>query len=130
MTETDIRNSIVLALSREGHAVFRANVGQFFTQDGRPIRTGLPVGFSDLFGFRKDDARAFFIEVKRPGCKPTSGHRCIARARWNLRRCHGLKDHGASGLMVVVKRCYDCVNLPLTPNQSPFGSVAITHCQS
>ena len=71
MTETDIRNSIVLALSREGHAVFRANVGQFFTQDGRPIRTGLPVGFSDLFGFRKDDARAFFIEVKRPGCKPT-----------------------------------------------------------
>lgn len=71
MTETDIRNAIVLALSNEGHVVFRANVGQFFTADGRPIRTGLPVGFADLFGFQRDTARAFFIEVKKPGGRAT-----------------------------------------------------------
>lgn len=55
---------IMLALSQQGHAVFRANVGTFFTADGRPVKTGLPVGFSDLFGFRAGDARAYFFEVK------------------------------------------------------------------
>lgn len=33
-------------------------------QDGRWFDTGLPVGFCDLFGFRKSDGRIFFIEVK------------------------------------------------------------------
>lgn len=55
--------SIMLALSEDGHAVFRANVGLFFTKDGRPVRSGLPVGFSDLFGFTAD-GRPFFLEVK------------------------------------------------------------------
>lgn len=66
MTEADLMRSIMIALSEDGHAVFRANVGQFFTKDGRPVRTGLPVGFSDLFGFRRGDAQAFFLEVKTP----------------------------------------------------------------
>lgn len=72
MTESDLQRSIMLALSEQGHAVFRANVGQFFTKDGRPIRTGLPVGFSDLFGFRADDAHAFFFEVKTPAGRPSA----------------------------------------------------------
>lgn len=58
---------IMLALSDAGHFVTRANVGTFFTEDGRPIKTGLPVGFSDLFGHRAGDARAFYVEVKKPG---------------------------------------------------------------
>lgn len=62
---------IMLALSADGHAVFRANVGLFFTKDGRPVRSGLPVGFSDLFGFRASDARAFFLEVKTARGAPT-----------------------------------------------------------
>jgi hypothetical protein len=53
----------MLALSDAGCVVFRANVGLFFTRDGRPVRTGLPVGFSDLFGFRPD-LRPFFVETK------------------------------------------------------------------
>lgn len=57
-------NAIMLALSQDGHAVFRSQVGLFFTKDGRPVRTGLPVGFSDLFGNRAGDARAFYLEVK------------------------------------------------------------------
>ena len=63
MSEIDVQNEIRIALS-EFTVTFRANVGVFFTKDGRPIRTGLPKGFSDLFGFRKSDGRIFFIEVK------------------------------------------------------------------
>lgn len=55
---------IMIALSADGHFVARANVGLFFTADGRPVKTGLPVGFSDLFGHRGGDCRAFYIEVK------------------------------------------------------------------
>ena len=65
MTETDIQNQIRVALSPYC-AVFRANVGLCYTKDGRPMRTGVPVGFSDLFGHRKSDGRAFYIEVKTP----------------------------------------------------------------
>jgi len=64
MTEADLMRSIMIALSNEGHFVVRANVGLFFTKDGRPIRSGLPVGFPDLFGHRSFDARAYYMEVK------------------------------------------------------------------
>lgn len=63
MKEIDVQNSIRLALN-EIAIVFRANVGTFKTTDGRTVNTGLPKGFSDLFGFRKSDGRIFFIEVK------------------------------------------------------------------
>ena len=63
MNESDLMRAVMVALSLDGHQVFRANVGLFFTKDGRPIRSGLPVGFSDLFGFTAD-ARPFFLEIK------------------------------------------------------------------
>jgi hypothetical protein len=63
MKEIDVQNSIRLALNPYA-IVFRANVGVFSTADGRKVSTGLPKGFSDLFGFRKSDGRIFFIEVK------------------------------------------------------------------
>ncbi|HHX24286.1 MAG TPA: VRR-NUC domain-containing protein [Thermoanaerobacterales bacterium] len=63
MREKDIQNEIRLALSPYA-VVFRANVGYFNTYDGRVVATGLPRGFSDLFGVRKKDGKAFFIEVK------------------------------------------------------------------
>lgn len=66
MNEQAILQRIMLALSDAGHTVFRAQVGQFYTRDGRAVRTGLPVGFSDLFGITAD-RRPFFIEVKKPG---------------------------------------------------------------
>ena len=64
MTETDLMRQIMVALSADGHFVARANVGLFFTADGRPVKTGLPKGFSDLFGNRASDAKAFYLEVK------------------------------------------------------------------
>jgi hypothetical protein len=63
LSEADLMRSIMLALSADGHMVFRGNVGLFFTKDGRPVKSGLPVGFSDLFGFT-NDRRPFFLEVK------------------------------------------------------------------
>ena len=60
-----LQNQIRLALS-ETCMVFRVNVGKGYTPDGRYFDTGVPVGFSDLFGHRKSDGRAFYIEVKTP----------------------------------------------------------------
>ncbi len=74
---------IMIALSADGHAVFRANVGLFFTKDGRPARTGLPVGFSDLFGARVGDARAFFLEVKTATGRATLDQRRFLQAMAN-----------------------------------------------
>lgn len=64
MTEEHaIQNEIRIALS-ESCVIFRINVGKGYTPDGRYFQTGVPPGFSDLFGFRKSDGRAVFIEVK------------------------------------------------------------------
>ena len=63
MKEIDVQNSIRLALNP--HAViFRGNVGKVRMADGRFFDTGLPKGFSDLFGYRKSDGKMIFIEVK------------------------------------------------------------------
>lgn len=64
MTEEHrIQNEIRVAVSDEC-VIFRANVGTGRTADGRYFSTGLPKGFPDLFGVRKSDGRAVFIEVK------------------------------------------------------------------
>ncbi len=63
MSEHEIQNKIRIALSPYA-VIFRANVGKLHTTDGRFFNTGLPVGFSDLFGFRKSDGKAVFIVVK------------------------------------------------------------------
>ena len=61
--EHKIMNEIRLGVADEC-ITFRANVGKVKTPDGRYFDTGLPVGFSDLFGVRKSDGKAVFIEVK------------------------------------------------------------------
>ncbi len=66
MNETSIMHLIQQALSPHG-VVFRISVGTIKTQDGRYFSTGVMPGFSDLFGFRFSDGRAFFIECKKPG---------------------------------------------------------------
>jgi len=63
MKEIDVQNSIRLALNKHA-VVFRGNVGKVRMADGRYFDTGLPRGFSDLFGYRKSDGKIFFIEVK------------------------------------------------------------------
>lgn len=62
ISEKHIQDAIREALSYKC-IVFRGNVGTFKVQN-RYVNTGLPRGFPDLFGIRKSDGKAFFIEVK------------------------------------------------------------------
>lgn len=66
MLESDIMRLAMIELSARGHLALRANVGQFFTKDGRPVRTGLPVGFPDSFGATKS-GDFWAVEFKKPG---------------------------------------------------------------
>ncbi|MFM2091066.1 MAG: hypothetical protein RLZZ127_1555 [Planctomycetota bacterium] len=78
MSEAGIQNRIRMALAGRA-TVFRGNVGQAWTgaqvvrhgrdvylRDARPLDTGLPKGFSDLFGWVTLDgvARFLALEVK------------------------------------------------------------------
>lgn len=69
--EHEIQNEIRKAVSPYC-VMFRINVGKGKTPDGRYFFTGVPKGFSDLFGVRKSDGRAVFIEVKTPKGKPSA----------------------------------------------------------
>lgn len=80
-----IQNKIREALSPYA-VIFRANVGSGVTYDGRHFDTGLPKGFSDLFGFRKSDGKAIFIEVKTPKGK-------VSPEQENFLKC--MKKYGA-----------------------------------
>lgn len=68
--EHKIQNEIRLAVAPYCD-IFRINVGQGYTKDGRYFSTGVPQGFSDLFGVRKSDGKAVFIEVKTPKGRAT-----------------------------------------------------------
>lgn len=61
--ETKIQNDAMVALSADGHYVERIQSGLFMAKWGGQVRIGFP-GRADTSGFRKDDARAFFIEFK------------------------------------------------------------------
>jgi len=64
--EAAVQDSIRVALAQAGYIVFRTNVGKVKTADGRFFDTGLPSGFPDLMGYKPDNGRIFFIEVKTP----------------------------------------------------------------
>ena len=68
MKEIDIQNSIRLELSKLGGLVLRLNNGLFYTEDGRPIKSGLPKGTSDLLYVGNDIIA--FMEVKTSKGKP------------------------------------------------------------
>ncbi len=66
MREGPLMRQILVALSEAGCMAFRANVGKFKMEDGRWFDTGLPPGFSDIFGIAVD-GRPMFVEVKGQG---------------------------------------------------------------
>lgn len=68
--EHRIQNEIRLAVQPYA-VIFRINVGSGVTYDGRHFNTGVPKGFSDLFGWRRSDGKAIFIEVKTPKGRPS-----------------------------------------------------------
>ena len=62
--ETNIQNTIRIALCKKGCKIFRCTVGNFFTKWGQEIKIG-QVGHSDLYGVRPD-GKAIFLEIKTP----------------------------------------------------------------
>ena len=84
--EHKLMDNIRLELSKRGAKVFRANVGRFMTADGRCVSTGLPKGFSDLFGVLPG-GRAFFVECKVKPRKPTDEQNNFISA---MRSCNAL----------------------------------------
>ncbi len=81
--EQAIQDSIRVALAQEGYICFRANVGKVKTDDGRFFDSGLPGGFPDLFGYKPENGRIYFIEVKTPTGK---------RRQDQIRFANGLKN--------------------------------------
>lgn len=62
--EQALQDSIRVELAQAGYVVFRTNVGKVKTADERWFDTGLPTGFPDLMGYKPENGRIFFIEVK------------------------------------------------------------------
>lgn len=62
--EHKIQNDIRVALSKHRCTVFRVNVGNVRTSDGRFFSAGVPSGHPDLYVFRWSDNQVFYIEVK------------------------------------------------------------------
>lgn len=65
--ETALQNRIIAELNRRGHFAQNHTVGTFLAPgDGRRVKIGNH-GEADIWGFRKGDAKALFLEVKNPG---------------------------------------------------------------
>lgn len=62
--EQATQDAIRVKLAQAGYIVFRTNVGKVKTADGRWFDAGLPSGFPDLVGYKPENGRIFFIEVK------------------------------------------------------------------
>lgn len=75
--EQATQDNIRVALAHAGYIVFRANVGKVKTADGRFFDSGLPTGFPDLFGFKPENGKIYFIEVKT-----STGHRRADQVRF------------------------------------------------
>jgi len=64
--EQATQDAIRVALAQAGYVVFRTNVGKVKTADGRWFDAGLPTGFPDLVGYKPENGKIYFIEVKTP----------------------------------------------------------------
>ena len=102
MTEHEIQNEIRAALSPYA-VMFRCNVGCGYTQDGRFFSTGLPQGFSDLFGVRRSDGRAIFIEVKRPDGRASEEQKKFLKAMRNNGAIAGICHSEEEAIKLVLE---------------------------
>lgn len=100
-SEHSIQSKIMIALSKHHCSIFRANVGKIRTPDGRFFTTGLPNGFSDLFGFRWVDNQIFFIEVKNAEGKPREDQIRFHEMLASHHVCHGIARSPQEALMIV-----------------------------
>lgn len=99
--EKRIQNDIIAILRMHHYSVFRGNVGLLYTRDGRKMRTGLPNGFPDLFGWRWSDRQIFFIEVKTPTGKIRPDQKAFHLDLQNRKVIHGIARSVDDALKIV-----------------------------
>lgn len=99
-----IQKQIIYALRLHRCDVYRVNVGLLCTPDGRKIRTGVPNGFPDLFGYRWDNHKIFFIEVKKPkGYKISPAQLAFHQDFMHHKTIHGIAKSVDDALKIVDK---------------------------
>lgn len=97
--ETSLQNAIKIALCDKGCIVHRANVGKFYTLDGRIITLG-SVGHSDLYG-HTPQGKAFYIEVKTAGKKPNKEQKRFLKAMRESGAISGVARSDKEALKIV-----------------------------
>jgi len=99
--EAAIQDSIRVALAQAGYVVFRTNVGKVKTADGRWFDTGLPSGFPDLMGYKPDNGRIFFIEVKTAIGRRRNDQFEFANGLKNKNVIYGVARSAEEAVMIV-----------------------------
>lgn len=107
--ETALMNEIQATLSQHGRC-FRANVGSVRMANGRYFSTGLPKGFSDLFGVR-DDGKAFFVEVKTEKGRVSKDQSNFIRVMQSIGALAGVARSTTDALEIIERKNKDdCTN--------------------
>ena len=99
--EQAIQDSIRVALAQAGYVVFRTNVGKVKTADGRWFDSGLPIGFPDLMGYKPDNGRIFFIEVKTATGKRRKDQALFAQGLKNKNVIYGVARSADEAVKIV-----------------------------
>ena len=99
--EQALQDAIRVKLAQEGYVVFRTNVGKVKTADGRWFDTGLPTGFPDLMGYKPDNGRIFFIEVKTATGKRRKDQVLFAKGLQNRNVIYGVCRSAEEAVAIV-----------------------------
>lgn len=99
--EQAIQDSIRVALAEHGYIVFRTNVGKVKTADGRWFDTGLPSGFPDLMGYKPENGRIFFLEVKTPVGRRRKDQVAFANGLKNKNVIYGVARSAEEAVTIV-----------------------------
>lgn len=101
MRESDIQKLTMVALTKNGCKVFRANAGKFLSMDGQHVIQGLPNGFFDLFGFKTDDHQVFFIEMKTKTGRPRESQKRFHEMLTECGVIHGIARSPEDAVKIV-----------------------------
>jgi hypothetical protein len=99
--ETILQNQIIVALCQNGCVARNHTVGQFYTKYGAIVNIGHH-GEADIFGHRKSDGRAIYIEVKLPGEKPRDDQKKFLKAMSKTGAIAGVA-HSVEEALAIVK---------------------------
>jgi len=99
--EQAIQDSIRVALAQAGYVVYRTNVGKVKKADGRWFDSGLPSGFPDLIGFKPENGKIFFIEVKTPKGKRRADQVRFAKNLRDMCAIYGVARSAEEAVSIV-----------------------------